>query len=438
MSAARPDRLAHEDLQEAWRVLDVGERVDAFRLIAPHDAHEFFLALSSLDQAELILAMPVGERRLWLRLLAPDDAADLIQEAGDEHRIELLALFDDASRRELATLMAYEEDAAGGLMSPRFARIRPEMSVEEAIVYLRRQANQNLETLYYGYVLDRTQRLLGVVSFRDLFQAKGSHLVSEVMHADGLVTVPEDMDQEVVGARMAEHDLVALPVVDAEGVMKGIVTIDDIVDVVQEEATEDIQKIGGTEALEAPYLDVGFWGMLQKRGGWLTVLFIAQLGSITVMHIYEDRVAQVIALALFIPLIISSGGNSGTQATTLVTRAMALREVRLQDWFRVFGREVWMGFSLGGMLALIGLARVTLWPGAEGDFGEDYLLLGATVSLSVLCVVLWGTISGSMLPFLLRRMGFDPASASAPLVATIVDLMGLVIYFNVAALIMGI
>lgn len=437
MNPVRPDRLAHDDLAEAWRLLDVDERLDGFRLIAPHDAQEFFLSLSSLDQAELVLAMRTAERRLWLRLLAPDDAADVIQEAGEEHRTELMALFDEPSRRELATLMAYEEDDAGGLMSPRFARIRPEMTVDEAIVYLRRQANQNLETIYYGYVLDRTQKLLGVVSFRDLFQAKGVHSVREIMHADDLVTVPEDMDQEVVGVLMAEHDLVALPVVTAEGVMKGIVTIDDIVDVVQEEATEDIQKIGGTEALEAPYLDVGFWGMLQKRGGWLTVLFIAQLGSITVMAIYQDRIEKVLALSLFIPLIISSGGNSGTQATTLVTRAMALREVRLRDWLRVFGREVWMGFALGGILALIGLARVTLWPGAETDFGEHYLRLGAAVSTSILCVVIWGTISGSMLPFLLRRMGFDPASASAPLVATIVDLMGLVIYFNIAMLWLG-
>lgn len=434
MSAARPDRLANDDLQDAWRVLDSTERVDGFRLIAPHDAQEFFLALSSLDQAELILAMSVAERRLWLRLLAPDDAADLIQEVGEGHRAELLALFDDSSRRELATLMAYEEDDAGGLMSPRFARIRPEMTVEEAILYLRRQANQNLETIYYGYVLDRTQRLLGVVSFRDLFQAKGSHSVREIMHADNLVTVPGDMDQEVVGVLMAEHDLVALPVVDDEGVMQGIVTVDDIVDVVQEEATEDIQKIGGTEALDAPYLDVGFWGMLQKRGGWLTGLFLAQLGSITVMAIYQDRIEKVVALSLFIPLIISSGGNSGTQATTLVTRAMALREVRLRDWLRVFGREVWIGLALGGILALIGLGRVIFWPAAETTFGENYLQLGAAVSTSILCVVVWGTISGSMLPFLLRRLGFDPASASAPLVATIVDLTGLVIYFNIAML----
>ena len=432
MSAARPERLAHDDLADAWRLLDAEERVDGFRLIAPHDAQEFFLTLSAMDQAELVLAMRPAERRLWLRVLAPDDAADVFQEAGDEHRAELMALLDEPSRREVATLMAYEEDDAGGLMSPRFARIRPEMTVDEAIVYLRRQANQNLETIYYGYVLDRTQKLLGVVSCRDLFQARGVHSVQEIMNAEALVTVPEDMDQELVGRLMAEHDLVALPVLDTEGVMKGIVTVDDIVDVVQEEATEDIQKIGGTEALEAPYLDVGFLGMLQKRAGWLTILFIAQLGSIGVMSAYLEKLEQVVALALFIPLIISSGGNSGTQATTLVTRAMALQEVRLRDWLRVFGREVWMGFSLGGLLAAIGFGAVVLMPASAMDFGENTMLLGAAVSTSVLCVVLWGTISGSMLPFLLRRMGFDPASSSAPLVATIVDLMGLVIYFKIA------
>lgn len=434
MSGVRPDRLAHDDLQDAWRLLALEERIDGFRLIAPDDAQEFFLALSALDQAELVTAMRPAERRLWLRLLAPDDAADVLQLADEELRGDLMRLLDEPSRREVTTLLAYEEDDAGGLMSPRFARIRPEMTVDEAIIYLRRQANQNLETIYYGYVLDRTQKLLGVVSCRDLFQAKGVNSVSEMMHAEGLITVPEDLDQEHVGRLMAEHDLVALPVVDPDGVMKGIVTVDDIVDVVQEEATEDIQKIGGTEALEAPYLDVSFGGMLKKRGGWLTILFIAQLGSIGVMSAYLERLEQIVALALFIPLIISSGGNSGTQATTLVTRAMALREVRLSDWFRVFGREVWMGFALGGMLALIGFAAVVLWPTEAIDFGESTMLLGAAVSSSVLCVVLWGTISGSMLPFLLRRAGFDPASASAPLVATIVDLMGLVIYFNMAML----
>jgi magnesium transporter len=231
---------------------------------------------------------------------------------------------------------------------------------------------------------------------------------------------------------MAEYDLFAVPVVDPDGHMKGIVTIDDIVDVVQEEATEDIQKIGGTEALEAPYLEVGFVAMLRKRAGWLTILFLAQIFSISVMAYYEESIQRMAILAAFIPLIISSGGNSGSQATTLVTRAIALREVKLRDWMRVFTKEVVMGLALGLMLALIGLARILFWPGRADDFGQDFALLGLAVSSSVLCVVTWGTLCGSMLPLILRRAGFDPASASAPLVATLVDLIGLVIYFNMA------
>jgi magnesium transporter len=269
-----------------------------------------------------------------------------------------------------------------------------------------------------------------------LFLAPGSASIESVMQAD-VITVPEDMDQEELAGVFAEHDLVALPVVDDAGRMKGIVTIDDIVDVVREEATEDIQKIGGTEALEAPYLEVGFLGMMQKRAGWLTVLFLLQFLSISVVTYFEDSIAELAVLAAFIPLIISSGGNSGSQATTLVTRAMALQEVRLSDWLRVLSKEALMGLALGLSLGTLGLLRILFWPGSEQDFGVHYVRLGLTVATSVLGVVLWGTISGSMLPLLLRRLGFDPASASAPMVATLVDLMGLIIYFNVARLYLG-
>jgi len=429
---AMTERLSTDELRDVWRILDPGERLDGFRLVAPEDAQEFFLALTARDHLELIESMLPPERRLWARLLAPDDAADLVQEADEEDRPELMALFDEPTRREVRALLAYAEDDAGGLMSPRYARVRPDMTVDEAILYLRRQAKLNLETIYYGYVLEG-QKLLGVVSFRDLFQAKGASSVRDVMQED-LVTVPEDMDQEAVGRLMARHDLVAVPVVDSQGQMKGIVTIDDIVDVVQEEATEDIHKIGGTEALEAPYLEVGFLAMLRKRAGWLTILFLAQLFSISVMGYYAESIQRMAILAAFIPMIISSGGNSGSQATTLVTRAMALREVKLRDWLRVFTKEAVMGLALGFILAMIGLTRIHLWPGSESDFGPDFVLLGFAVSTSILCVVTWGTLCGSMLPFLLRRGGFDPASASAPLVATLVDLIGLVIYFNMARL----
>jgi magnesium transporter len=400
--------------------------------VAPDEAEEFFHTLTTRDQLDLLQSMVPAERRLWTRLLQPDDAVDLIQEAPEELRPELMAAFDDPTRREVRTLLAYQEEAAGGLMSPRYARVRPDMTVDEAILYMRRQATQNLETIYYGYVLDRDV-LLGVVSFRDLFQAPGNAIVRDVMHTD-LITVAEDMDQEAVGLIMDQHTLMALPVVDAGGHMKGIVTIDDIVDVVREEATEDIHKIGGTEALDAPYLEVGFLAMVQKRVGWLTILFLAQFLTISVMTFFEASVRETAVLAAFIPMIISSGGNSGSQAATLVTRAMALREVRSRDWLRVLSKESVMGLTLGLVLGSLGLIRILFWPGGADSFGEDYVRLGAAVSTSILGVVLWGTLSGSMLPFALRRLGADPASASAPMVATVVDLVGLLIYFNVARL----
>jgi magnesium transporter len=431
----RPERLSTAELRDVWRILDAGERVDGFRLVGPDEAEEFFLALPTHDQLDLLQSMVPAERRLWSRLLPPDDAVDLIQEAPEELRPELMAAFDEPTRREVRTLLAYAEEHAGGLMSPRYARVRPDMTVDEAILYMRRQASQNLETIYYGYVLDKDV-LLGVVSFRDLFQARGNALVRDVMHTE-LVTVAEDMDQEAVGLVMDQHSLLALPVVDAEGRMKGIVTLDDIVDVVREEATEDIQKIGGTEALDAPYLEVGYLPMVQKRAGWLTILFLAQFFTISVMTVFEERLREMTVLTVFVPLIISSGGNSGSQAATLVTRAMALREVRLRDWLRVLSREALMGLTLGAVLGSLGLIRILLWPGGPDSYGEQYLRLGGAVATSVLGVVLWGTLSGAMLPFALRRLGADPASASAPMIATLTDVVGLLIYFSTARLWLG-
>ena len=318
-------------------------------------------------------------------------------------------------------------------MSPRYARLRPDMTVDEAISYLRRAARERVETIYYVYVLDAEQRLLGVVSFRELFGAPPERTVRDVMRTD-VLTVRDDMDQEAVANFFAESDLMAVPVVDADGRMKGIVTVDDIVDVVREEATEDIQKIGGIAALDAPYLEVGVRELVRKRAGWLAVLFLGQMLTATAMAYFEDAIARAVVLALFIPLIISSGGNSGSQATTLVIRAMALGEVRLRDWWRVFVRELGTGFVLGLILGLIGLLRVVLWPTRETVYGEHFLLIGFTVAVSLVWIVVWGTIAGSMLPFVLRRLGLDPASASAPFVATLVDVTGLVIYFSVATL----
>ena len=432
-----PEILTADQLIEIWPGLDDPEaRAEAFHRLRRADAHDFFLELPAQEQASLLLTLPRGERRLWMRALAPDDAADVLQEVeSEDDRADLMKLLDDTTRREVRALLAYAEDAAGGLMSPHFARVRPDSTVDEAIRYLRRQARSEPETLYYGYVLDAEQRLLGVVSLRQLITAPGNRRISEMMDAD-VISVRDDTDQETVARVFTHHDLMAIPVIDAEGRMKGIVTVDDIVDVVEEEATEDIQKLGGMEALDAPYLRTPLLQMVRKRAGWLAALFIGEMLTATAMASYEDEIARAVVLALFVPLIISSGGNSGSQATTLVIRAMALGEVRPIDALRVFRREIISGLLLGSILGLIGLARVLVWESVFHSYGDHALRLGITVALSLLGVVTFGTLAGSLLPFLLRSLRLDPASASAPFVATLVDVSGLIIYFTVAEVIL--
>ena len=435
METQDPEPIFPHELRDAWPALSRDERVESFKLVPHATADDFFLSLSAQEQADLILALGPGERRTWLRLLAPDDAVDVIQATSGETREALLRELDDTTRREVQALLAYAEDDAGGRMNPRFARMRPEMTIDEAISYLRRQTREKVETVYYAYVLDTQQHLLGVVSLRQLFQSTPDKRVDDVMSRD-LITVAEDTDQEAVSRLFASQSLMAIPVVDAERRMKGIDTLDDIVQVVQEEATEDIQKVGGMEALDAPYFEVSFLSMLKKRAGWLLVLFLGEMLTATAMGYFEDEIARAVVLALFVPLIISSGGNSGSQATTLIIRSLALNEVRLRDGWRVARREVLAGVSLGAILGVVGIIRILVWQRFFGSYGEHAVLVALTVGLSLMGVVTWGTLSGSMLPFALRRLGFDPASASAPFVATLVDVSGLVIYFTVASLLL--
>jgi magnesium transporter len=425
--------LAADDLRESWRLLAPEDRVEAFLELPRPEAEDFFLELSSRDQCEMVRAIPAEGRRSWMRLLAPDDAADLVQESGEDERAALLALLDEQTRREVMALLAYAEDDAGGLMNPRYANVRADVNVDEAISYLRKQAREKLENVYYVYVNDAGRKLVGVVSLRELFAAASDRTVRDIMSTD-LITARPDMDQEELSRLFAAHDLQAIPVVDASGRMQGIVTVDDIVDVLREEATEDIQKIGGTEALEAPYLQVKYESMLRKRVVWLAVLFVGELLTATAMSRFEHEIAKAVVLSVFIPLIISSGGNSGSQASTLVIRAMALGEVKLGDWWRVVHREIVQGISIGSILGVIGLGRVFVWEALFHSYSPHTVRLAITVAASVMGVVTFGTITGSMLPFLLRRIGLDPASASAPFVATLVDVTGIVIYFTIASL----
>lgn len=424
------------ELYETWPVLSLEERVEGFEFLKRNDADDFFLQLSARDRAELLLALPFGERRLWMRLLAPDDAADVIQEAPPEERENLLSLLDDPTKREVKGLLDYAEDEAGGLMNTRYSRLRADMTVDEAISYLRKDARMRERTVYYVFVVDAEEHLHGVVSFRDLLVAPGDKLVRDIMRTE-VISAPEDLDQEALSKLFMRHHLLMMPVVDADGRIKGVVNVNDIVDVVQEEATEDIQKLGGVETLEGPYLQVPLLRMIRKRAGWLAALFLGEMLTATAMGQFQTEIARAVVLALFVPLIISSGGNSGSQATTLVIRAMALGEVRLRDWWRVIRREVVTGFGLGAILASIGLVRILLWQALFSAYGEHYFLVALTVALSLIGVVLWGSLAGSILPFILRGLGFDPASASAPFVATLVDVTGLVIYFTIAAAVLS-
>ena len=429
-----PVMTTPKQLRGRWPYLSHQQQLRQFRELHTGEKADFFLALSAHDQSTLLLGLPQEQRRVWMRLLPPDDAADVIQEAGSERRDELLALLDDSTRKEVVALLAYSEDEAGGLMNPRFARLRPELTVDIAITYLRKEALKVVQ-IYYAYVLDAEQHLLGVVSLRQLFAADPDKLVQDIMQKD-LIWVSPETGQKEVSRVVRNSRLLAIPVLDADHRMVGIVTVDDIVDVVEEVASRDIQNIGGVEALDTPYLHTSLPQMVRKRAGWLAILFIGEMFTATAMSFFEGEISKAVVLALFLPLIISSGGNSGSQATSLVIQAMALEEVRLRDWFRVIRRELISGAALGVILGMIGLTRIFVWQGLFGTYGGQTPILALTILCSLIGVVTFGTIAGSMLPFILRRCGLNPASASAPFVATLVDVTGLVIYFSIARVIM--
>jgi magnesium transporter len=429
------DAITETEVRDTWPLLSRADRALAFHLLSREHAGDFFLALGSADQAELLETMAPAERRTWIRVLPPDDAADVMQAATDAERPALLALLDEATRREVSALLAHAEDRAGGLMDPRYSRLRADMTVDEAVRYLRQQLRERRNSLPYAYVLDSDQHLLGVVPFWQLLVENGAANVRSIMKTD-VVSISEDLPQEDVARRFEQHHLKALPIVDAAGHMKGVITVDDVVAVVRESATEDFQKIGGVEVLDEPYLRISMPLLLKKRVGWLAALFLGEMLTATAMGYFEKEIARAVVLALFVPLIISSGGNSGSQASTLVIRAMSLGEVRIRDWWRVMRREILIGVGLGAVLAVIGFARIMIWATVFHAYGEHAVAVAMTVAASLIGVVLWGSLAGSMLPFGLRRVGFDPASACAPLVATLVDVSGLVIYFSVAAVIL--
>jgi len=435
MTEEQEGRLSRAELDEAWTVLSPAERREGFLLLERQDQEEMFLLLSATDQANLLATSSPAEARSWMRFLPPDDAADVLQVSDARTAEMLLAQLDEISRSAVHALLAYKADQAGGLMNPLFVRIRPEMTADQAILYVRKQAFHRDQMIYYAYVLAEDQRLIGVVSFRELFLAEPNRRIEDIMRTQ-LVTVADSMDQAAVSQVFALHALLAVPVVDSAGRMKGVVTADDMVSVAQEEATKELHQFAAVEAFQEPYLSVRFGALFKRRGGWLAFLFLGELLTATAMGYYEHQISRAVVLALFIPLIISSGGNSGAQASTLVVRAMSLGQVRLRDWWRILYRELIVGALLGLLLGSLGLMRILVWPGHATIYGEHYQLVAVTVAGALMGVVLFGSLAGAMLPFLLRRLGLDPASACAPFVATLVDVTGLIIYFTVASVIL--
>jgi len=363
-----------------------------------------------------------------------DDRTLLLEEMPAAATRQMLELLTPEERAAAVKLLGYPEGSIGRLMTAHYVAVREDWSIQHVLDYIREHGHDS-ETLSMIYVVDDQGVLIDDIRIRTLLLAPLTARVADVMDYRYVALKAADSQQSAV-QEFKEQDLKALPVTDTAGVLIGIVTIDDVLDVVEESATKEIQKIGGSEALDEPYMEIALWRMVQKRGGWLVLLFLGEMLTATAMGFFEKEIARAVVLALFVPLVISSGGNSGSQASTLVIRALALSEVTLRDWWRVMRREILTGLALGSILGSIGFLRISIWSAFSDIYGPHWLLVALTVAFALIGIVLWGTLSGSMLPFLLRRLGFDPATSSAPFVATLVDVTGLVIYFSVAALIL--
>jgi magnesium transporter len=423
------------DVAEVILDLPEDEQVIIFRVLPHALAADVFEYLDVDAQQQLLRAMAHEQVVGILNEMAPDDRTALLEELPSAAARQLIRLLTPEERRIATALLGYPEDSVGRLMTPDFIAVREAWTVQQVLDHIR-EHGQDSETLNVIYVVDDRGKLIDDVRMREFLLQPLTAKVSEIRDQTFVALNVTDSQQEALNA-FRKYDRTALPVVDSSGVVVGIVTVDDMLDVAEKEATEDIQKLGGMEALDEPYTTIPFFRMVKKRATWLVVLFLGEMLTATAMQGYNSEIERAAILAMFLPLIISSGGNSGSQATTLVIRAMALGELRLRDWFRVVRKELLSGFSLGLILGTIGFFRITLWQYLHiFDYGKYHWLVALTVGAALVGVVLWGTISGAMLPFLLRRCGLDPAASSAPFVATLVDVTGLVIYFNVALFIL--
>lgn len=402
----------------------------------------FHVAVQVLDEAllerrgELLERLPDEVTIPLIQALSADQQVRLFRDLTESDRARLLHVLDAPTRDQLRLLMSYPPQSAGGLMTTEFVNVPDSWTALQVRLHVAREGSGK-ETVYAIYVLDSRQRLERVLSLREVIMAESTTPVTEIGEGRKPITVSPLVDREDVARLISKYNLLAIPVLDDGGHILGIVTVDDVIDAMISEQTEDVQKMGGMSAVDGPYMEIGLTNMVKKRAGWLSALFLGEMLTATAMGYFEHEISRAVVLALFIPLIISSGGNSGSQATSLIIRAMALREVTLIDWWRVAVREIPAGLLLGAILGTIGFIRIELWQHFGWyDYGVHHQLVGTTVGLSLVGVVLFGSLAGSMLPFILRRVGFDPASASAPFVATLVDVTGLVIYFSVGYLVL--
>lgn len=369
-----------------------------------------------------------------IKKMPPDDVADLLQEMEEEERQIVLSELDAEQRSEVEPLLKFPEDCAAGLMNPRFAKVRDTSKVKDATFELR---SSNSEASYFIYVIDAKGCLRGRLSYKNLILAKEDENIENVMNRE-IMGIPELLDQEHVAQLFSKLDLPEMPVVDKQNRLLGVITFDDVADVVEEEATEDLQKFAAIESHKQPYLKISFFSAIRKRGAWLLLLFLCGLTTVTVIQYFSVALEKAVVLAAFLPLVISSGGNAGSQATSLIIRALALGDVQLRNWWKVLVREAGTGLVLGTLLGTAGLLRILLWPTKDVDPAFQILDLAGAVSLSLVCVVTAGAILGSMLPFVLQKLRLDPATASAPLVSTLLDLTGLFLYFTIGSALLSI
>ncbi|HMI55956.1 MAG TPA: magnesium transporter [Gemmatimonadaceae bacterium] len=439
-----------EELQEALGELRPPDIAEALRELPPDAAAKvmaslpFELTVQVFDEPELTrhrcaIIQRIDPRKVGplIEAMSADQQADLFREVPTEDRRRLLATVNESTRASLRKLLQYPPETAGGIMTTEFLSVPSDWTVHRALALIREVGGRK-ETVYAIYIVEPVdQSLVHVVSLRELLTADREDNVLDVGKRRPPLTVTADIDREEAARLISRYNLLAIPVIDDERRVLGIVTVDDVIDALVEESTEDVQRFGGMEALDAPYMEIGFVEMIRKRAGWLCALFLSEMLTATAMQRFQGEIERAAVLAMFIPLVMSSGGNSGSQATSLVIRALALQELKLRDWWRIAIRELPTGLVLGAILGVIGFARIVLWEHLHiFSYGPHYMLLAIAVGFALVGIVAFGSLAGSMLPFLLKRIGFDPASASAPFVATLVDVTGLVIYFSVAFLVL--